>query len=107
MSLSGLLNQTITPKPRSSYDVDGRVVTTTGTDTKARIQLKQKRRMLPNGSLIVTDGNGYLPPSSTLKEGDNFLFDSTEYLIFKSYKVPGANGSTHHIEIEFIKTKTS
>lgn len=63
--------------------------------------------MLPNGSVIVTDGLAYLPASSTLKEGDNFLFDSTEYRIFKSYKVPGANGSTNHVQIEFIKTKTS
>lgn len=107
MSIAGLMNQTITPKPKSSYDAYGRQVVSAGTDIKARVELKQKRRMLPNGSLVVTDGRAFLPSSSTLTQDDHFVYDSVEYRILLVYKVPGATGQTHHLQIEFIKAKSS
>jgi hypothetical protein len=107
MSLSGLMNQTITPKSKTSYDAYGRPVVVSGTAIKARVELKQKRRMMPNGSMVVTDGKAFLPASSTLTQDDHFVYNGVEYRVFLAYQVPGGNGQTHHIQIEFIKAKAS
>lgn len=107
MSLAGLLNQTITPKEKVSHDAYGRSVVVSGTAIKVRVQLKQKRRMMPNGSMIMTDGIAFLPATSTLTQDDHFVYSGVEYRVFMANQVVGANGQVHHIEIEFVKAKAS
>lgn len=107
MSLAGLMNQTITPKEKTSHDAYGRSVVVAGTPFKARVELKQKRRMMPNGTMIMTDGRAFLPATSTMTQDDHFTYNGVEYRVFLAYQVAGANGQTHHIEIEFIKAKAS
>ena len=107
MSYLGLLNQTITPKEKSSHDSYGRSVVVTGIPFKVRLELKQRRRMMPNGSMIMTDGRAFLPSTSTLTQDDHFTYSGVEYRVFMANQVVEANGQVHHIEIEFIKAKAS
>lgn len=107
MSFAGLLNQTITPKAKTSYDAYGRPVLTSGTAINARVELKQRRRMMPNGSLVVTDGKAFLPSTATLTQDDHFTYNGVEYRVFMAYQVPGQTGQTHHVEIEFMKAKST
>lgn len=107
MSYSSLLNQTITRYPKTGYSADGRRTTSTGVDELARVELKQKRRLLPNGSVIVVEGKAFLKKNSSMTDDDRFVYDNVEYKVYSVYKVPGANGQVDHIEIEFVKARAS
>lgn len=103
MSYNRLLNQTITRYAKTGYSADGRRTTSLGVDESARVEIKQKRRMLPNGSMITVDGVAFLKSTSSMTDDDRFVYDGIEYRVFSISKIPGANGNTDHIEIEFVK----
>lgn len=107
MSYGSLLNQTITRYEKTGYGADGRRITASGVDESARVELRQKRRMMPNGSLIIVEGRAFLSADSEMTDDDRFVYDNTEYKVYSVYRVPGANGQIHHVEIEFVKARAS
>jgi hypothetical protein len=107
MSAVSLMNQTISLKNRSAYGAGGRRVLGTGYSVKARVQLKQKRRMLQVGTIIVSEGEAYIPASTTVDQDDQFTYLGIEYKIYSVYKVAGGNGETDHIKIEFMKAQAT
>jgi len=103
MSYNRLLNQTITRYAKTGYSADGRRTTASGIDEKARVELQQKRRLLPNGSMIAVAGRAFLKATSEMTDDDRFVYDGIEYRVFSISKIPGGNGNTDHIEIDFVK----
>ena len=103
MSIAGLLNQSITVYGKSSYNSEGREVVGSGTSISARVQPKTKRKLLPNGSVINIDAIAFVASDASIDTDDRVDLGSDKYKVLSKYAVPGADGTTHHIELELIK----
>lgn len=103
MSFTGLLNQTLTIYPKTSYNAQGREVVGAGVDTKARVQETSKRRMLPNGNLITIDLVAYVPPDTTVETDYRADYSGQKYKVWSKYAAVKGNGATHHLKLELVK----
>lgn len=103
MSLAGLLNQTITLYTKSGYNEEGRETVGTSTDVQARVQETTKRKLLPNGTIIVVDAIAYVPATTVVATDDKVTYNSTDYKVLGKYLAVGENGTTDHIKLELVK----
>lgn len=103
MSLSGLLNQTVTIYPKSSYNKYGREVVSSGAENCARVQEVSKSKLLPNGQTINIDLIVYLKNNVTVSINDKLDYLGTKYKVFSFSKPVDGSGQLHHIKIECIK----
>lgn len=100
--LGGLLNQEVTIEPFSSNDGYGKPTYGTAVDYKARVELKEKRRMMPNGEIVVTNGVVILSKDATVDTDDRLTYDSTKYRVFSVNKAVGGSGRLHHQTVEIM-----
>lgn len=103
MSISGLLNQTLTHYTKSSYGADGRESFGAGTAIKARLQPKTKRLLLPDGSVLTIDAVAFILGSITVNTDDKLVHGTTTYKVVDIYPVPDDLGNTHHQELRLVK----
>ena len=103
MSLAGLLNQTITLYSKSSYNEEGREVVGSGSSIKARVQITTKRKLLPNGSIVLIDAIAYVLADTTVSTDDKVSYDSVNYKVYGKYAAVGENGSVDHYKLELTK----
>lgn len=101
--IGGLLNQTLTLYTRSARGGDGRPTFNAGTSIKARLQPKTKRKLMPNGDVLTIDGMAFVGSDVTINSDDKITFGGVTYRVLEVYPVPGANGSTHHKEVNLVK----
>lgn len=107
MSYDALLNQTVSHYAKTGYGADGRRTFSAAVSTPARVELKQKRKLLPNGSVIITEGTIFLKGTVTADTDDKFTFNGVDYAAYSVYKVPADNGTTHHLEVVITKQRAS
>lgn len=107
MSLSGLLNQSVSWYSRGSYGADGRPAYSTATTIRARLEARAKRVLLPNGTVVNIDALLIVAPSHTITSDDKISFDSVDYRVLDIFKVPGGDGTVHHQEIKLAKWPTA
>lgn len=103
MSITGLLNQTITIQAKSGYGANGRETVGASVSVKGRVQLKAKRVLLPNGSTVTIDGVAYVPSTTTVDTDYKVTYLGVSYKVVARYAVPDQMGSTHHIKLELVK----
>lgn len=103
MSFDGLLNQSITTYPRTSYDEYGREVVGSATTLSCRFQRKTKQRLAPNGSVIVIDAIVFVPTASDIDTGDKVTYDGADYKVISRYDSVDGDGNTHHLTLEVAK----
>lgn len=104
--LAGLLNQSVTIKTESSTDKYGRKTHGSGTAVDARVELKERRRLQPNGELLVTHARVIVPHDTTVDTDDLISYNSVTYrVVFINVATDGA-GNTHHKTLEVTKWPT-
>lgn len=102
MSYTGLLNQTVQIKQRSSYDRHGREVTGTATSYAARFERHTRNIFQPNGSVLVIEGKVFLPNTAVVSLNDELIYDGTSYRVVIINDQQGAT-ARHHISCEVTK----
>ena len=107
MSLTSLLNQTITLYSKSGYDEYGTEVEGSGTGYKGRFQPVTKTRLLPTGETTIIDGIVFLPPGITVEQGDKLVYSGVNYKVFAKKTEVDGRGNTHHLELEVQKWQTA
>lgn len=106
MSLASLFNQSVTLYNRSSYNSEGTEVLGATSTIKARVQEVSKRKLMPNGSVLIIDALCYVSPSVTVNTDDKLAYNSTNYkVIGKSVAVDG-QGNVNHYKLELVKWRT-
>ena len=111
MAATDLFNQTITLYNRTSYASDGRLVASSGSNIKARVQFSNKQRYQYNGvgtgnvSVITIDLIAYISSNNTVNVDDRVSYDSTDYKIAGIYKTVDGAGNVNHIKLELVKWK--
>lgn len=103
MSLTGLLNQTISLYSKSGYDRYGRETVGSSTDYYARAEQVSKSKLLPNGQMINVSLIVYIKPSVTININDKITYDSVDYKVFSVSKPVDGSGVLHHTKLECIK----
>lgn len=104
MSILSLLKQTVVIYAKSGYNREGReTLSATGTSVSARFERKEKRRLLPNGSMVTIFATMIVGPSTTIDTDYKVTYDSENYKVYSVSKVPDGSGNIHHIEVELIK----
>ena len=99
----GLLNQTVNIRRESAVDGYGKKTFDAGTAYKARVELKDRRRMLPGGEILVTNAKIFLPSTAVVDTDDLVTYDSVTYRVFSKNVAVGGAGQTHHITLEVTK----
>lgn len=103
MSLTGLLNQTITLYVKTGLDKYGRESYNTSSSVKARVQRKTTTRLLPNGQTKIIEAIAYVPSGTSINKGDKVTYDSVDYQVFGRYDAVDGAGDTNHIKVELTK----
>lgn len=103
MSVTSLMNQTITKYVRSSYNSQGREVLGSGTSVRARIQAKKKNILLPNGTVFTIDALVFVPCNTIINVDDKVTFDSQNYKVYAKYPAIDGMGNTSHLELQLVK----
>lgn len=106
MSLTGLMNQTITLYAKTGLDKYGRESYSTSSTVKCRFQRKSSTRMVPTGATAevkVIEAIVYLPADTTINIGDKVTYESVNYKVFGRYDAVDGSGGTNHIKVELTK----
>lgn len=103
MSLASLFNQTITIYNKSSYDSEGNEVLGSGSSSKARVQEVAKRKLMPNGSVLLIDLIVYAKPTITVNTDDKVTYNSTNYKVISKNTAVDGQGNTNHYKLELVK----
>lgn len=103
MSFTDLLNQQITLYAEGSTDGYGRTIPGAGIAVMARVDLKTKTRHDAQGNLITTAGSVTVQAGTNVHDNQRVDFDGNQYQVDHLYKVPGEDGSVHHIEFDLIE----
>jgi plastocyanin len=103
MSLSGLLNQTITLYGKAGLDKYGRENYGVSSSVKCRFQKKTSTRLLPNGQVKVIEATVYLPATTTINVGDKVTYQTIDYKVYGRYDAIDGTGATNHIKVELTK----
>lgn len=97
------MNQTSTIYPKASYGKDGREVFSSGSTEKCRFQPITKRKLLPNGSVLIINAIAYYPPDVTIATDYKVVYAGVDYKVIDTYPVPDGAGRTDHIKVELQK----
>lgn len=100
MSLTGLLNQTVSLYTRTSYDRYGREVVGSSVDYYGRVQEVSKSKLLPNGQTIIISLIVYIKPTVSININDKITYNSVNYKVFSVTKPVDGSGVLHHIKLE-------
>lgn len=103
MSLKGLLNQDITIYVKTALNKYGRESYNAGTSAKARVQLTNKTRLLPNQQTVIVTAIVYVEPSVSVNTGDKIVFNSEDYKVYGKYSAVDGSGNTNHLKLELTK----
>ena len=103
MSISGLLNQTITIYGIPSYDGYSSPSFGSGTSVKARFQPQTKRKLVANGDVITIDAIAYVPASTSVETDNKVNYSGNDYRVLTKYPTPGRTGTTEFIKLELVK----
>ena len=103
MSLNSLFNQTITIYNKSSYNSEGREVLGSGSTSKARVQEVSKRKLTPDGSVIIIDLIVYAKSSVTVNTDDKITYNSVNYKVIGKTTATDGQGNTNHYKLELVK----
>lgn len=103
MSFVSLLNQQVTIYNKSSYDAYGREQFGSGTTVNCRVEVANKVKLLPNGETATIDAMAFTPPTTAVSIDDKITYDSNNYKVLNKEVVVGADGNTHHYELELAK----
>lgn len=109
--INGLLNQTVTIQPQSSYSEDGREVVGNAVTETWRVQPISKtifspRGALERGSLLTIDAIGYAPKTTVAEIDAKITVGSEVYKVYSKYPVPGRDGQTHHVKVQLLRWQT-
>ena len=99
MSITSLLNQTITLTSQGQRDKFGKVTFATGTSYPARFERNHKLIFTKQNEAINIDGTVFLNPNVTVAVGDRLVYDSVTYQVMQVNEPVGATGAVHHIEV--------
>ena len=99
----GLMSQTVTIARRSSRDRYGKSTFGAAVSSPARFELSEKRRLLPNGDLVIIAGRVFLPADVSVDTDDRLTYDSVNYRVFSVDTIAGGSGKTHHLELDVTR----
>lgn len=102
-----MLNQRISIYSTPSFNAEGREVFTGSVVVKCRFQQMNKRKLLPNGDIIMIDGKVFVPGNTDVETNNKVVFDSVDYKVLSKYVAVDGQGNTHHIELELIKWQST
>lgn len=103
MSVTGLMNQSLTVYSKSGYDKYGRETVGTGTSVACRFQKTTKQRLALNGALTTIVGIVYVPADTTVAIEDKITFDAVNYRVFGIYAAVDGAGNDNHLKLELTK----
>lgn len=104
MSFTKLMKQTITVFAKGTVNKYGRAPAEgSGTEHKARVDLRTKTRHDANGNLVTLSGMIFVGPEVTLTQGQRVDYNGQKYEVVHTYEVAGANGQTHHVEADIVE----
>ena len=109
--INGLLNQTVTIQPQSSYSEDGREILGSAITESWRVQPTSKTTFEPRGAqdrgqLLTINAIGYAPPDTVANIDAKVTVGSEIYKVYAKYPVPGRNGQTHHVKVQLLRWQT-
>lgn len=107
MSVEGLMNQTISIYPKTGYSANGRATLGSAVSVRARAQMKAKRVLLPDGSVITTEAVLYVPADTVVDTDYKLAYLGIEYKVITKYAVPDGSGNTNHIRLEVAKWQST
>lgn len=107
MSLKGLLNQTITIYPKSSYDGYGREVVGSGVSYRSRFQKKNTSVLLPNGQVIQLIATVYIAGEPSINVNDKVTYGSRDYKVYGIYTGTDGQGNTNHTRLDLIEWRAT
>lgn len=107
MSITGLMNQTITISTKSGYNAYGRETVGVETDVVARFQKKTKMKVLPNGSVLTIEAIVYVPSDTVVGVDDKVTYSGSDYKVHGIYEAVDGQGRKNHLKIELIKWKAT
>lgn len=99
MSISNLLNQTITLTAQGEQDKFGKASFSSGTDYNARFERTNKTIHTKENTVEPIDGVVFLSSDVTVSLGDRIVYDSQTYRVMKISEPPIGNGVIHHKEL--------
>lgn len=105
MSVTSLMNQSLTLYPKASYDRYGREVVGSGSSVICRFQATTKTKLLANGEIAQIEGIVYVPSTTTVEIDDKVTFNSKDFKVFGKYTAVDGDGVTNHIRLELIQWK--
>lgn len=103
MSYKNLLKQSVQIFAAGTKNKYGRDTPGAATEHKARVDLRTRTRHDSQGNLVTMAGQIFLLPDAPVDQGSRIDFDGHQYQVVHTYKVPGGNGSVHHIEADIVE----
>ena len=104
MSFTKLMNQTITVFAKGAVNKYGRAPAEgSGTEHKARVDLRTKTRHDAQGNLVTLAGMITTGPEVALTQGQRVDFDGQKFEVVHTYPVAGGNGKLHHMEADIVE----
>lgn len=88
---------------KTSYDEYGKEVLGSGVTYKARVQIVNKSRFLPNGQNVVIDAIAYINGAPTININDKLAYSGVNYKVHSKTVPVDGQGNQHHTKLELIK----
>ena len=99
MSITDLMNQTISVKTVASYDGLGDATVSAGVSVAARVEPENLEVVLPGGRTLVAQYRIFVPAGTTVAAEDKITYDGADHEIISVEEMKGRDGTTHHIEL--------
>lgn len=98
--MNGLFNQQVTIANRTGLDGYGRAQYGAASTYFARVQLADRRRLMPNGEVELTNGKIFLDPDVSVDNDSIITYSGKTYRVFSVDDATGGSGRTHHLTVE-------
>ena len=100
MTVEGLMQQTVTVKPRSGYDAYGQPESGTSVSYSARIEPTNEAVIDINGATVVASLVIFMPSSATIAPEDSVNYDGKDWRVLTVAEAVKGSGTVSHLEVK-------
>lgn len=103
--IENYLNQSVTIKSKTGFDLEGKPTTSAGVAIAARFQHKTKTLRNDQGLEYTVDAELWTKPEQAIALEDVITYESVNYKVVKIDDKRGLNGKTSHKKALLTRTK--